>query len=91
MSAQGDPSKAELSGDGWRGRSSRKRPRSRPYLIEWRSKEFNQQVGANRWGAWTKFSAYETEKKRDAALEQKQKSDRPYFQYRAAGLKSAKS
>lgn len=90
MSTQGDPRKAELAGDSWRGRSNRKRPRVRPYIIEWRYKHFVHEAQADRWSGWTKFSAYETEKRRDAALEQKQKSGRPYFQYRRAGLKSAK-
>lgn len=83
MSTQSDPCKGDLASDGWRERGSKKRPRNRPFVIEWRYIG-NSAWMRKRWGKWQKWSAYETEKQRGHALEQKQKSDaRLSFEYRA--------
>ena len=82
MSQQSDPKKADAATDSWRSGSSRKRPRRRPFIIEWRYGG-NHVWMKSRWGKWRKWGAYETKKQRDYALEQKQKSDvRIEFEYR---------
>ena len=83
MSNQSDPAKGDLASDTWRDRSSTKRSRKRPFLIEWRYIGDSRWMRKN-WGKWRKWSAYETRKQRDSALEQKQKADaRLSFEYRA--------
>lgn len=86
MSNQSDPTKGNLASDTWKDRSATKRSKKRPFWIEWRYTGKNRWL-VDRWGEWRKWSAYETRKRRDHALEQKQKADRATgFEYRAIDI-----
>jgi len=85
VSKQSDPSKGNLASDTWRDRSATKRGRKRPFLVEWRYSG-NSGWLRRKYHKWRKWSAYETRKQRDHALEQKQKSERYHFEYRAIDL-----
>lgn len=36
MSNQSDPAKGNMASDSWKNRSATKRPRNRPFVVEWR-------------------------------------------------------
>lgn len=77
MSAQSDAKKGAHASDHWRDRSATKRQRKRPYVLEWRYVGRSRSVyGLGMYREWSKFSAYETRKQRDQALEAQQRKER---------------
>lgn len=70
--------KIALEDDHWRSRSAKKRPRARPYVMEYRYRRFQD----NRWTEWAKWSAYETIQQCTRAFEQRTKAAHPGVQYR---------